>query len=615
MFRHAFTKSFALKWLAAISAAAVITAAACGGDGEAPAPTAAAEPTRAAATAAPQPTAQPTATTAPVAKPREPAGKLTIASPEVPPLIQHQRRDIAAVGGLGRSLSAWETLVKAPFVGPPNPPQQQSYSPDDLGLARSWQVAADGTSITFQIREKIPWHKTGGDWGTVTAEDVAWSFNEAFAPDSVNNGAEEIGVGMKKGFDVVDPLTVRMKIEPGGFDPTWAWLLGNSSFAGIVVTKKAAFDQLGPEKYAQTPIGTGKYRVLEWKASEKVVTEALTEHWTGIVPFVKSVTTVHMPEAATREAALRAGEIDSGELGPQVVNAVVKAIGGYVQEIGIARPQGFMPAGNYWSTQCSDCKDGAMPRPGFDEALAKKYPWVADPKDASSMERARKVRWAMAMAIDQESIIKNILNGLGRVIYAWENYLPGDPAHKPEWVIPYDPNKARQFMADAGYPSGFNMELWIPSTFPPGTVSAAEAAAEMWRKELKINATIDKTAYATRRPQTVDKTINVPFTHGINWIPGATSARYICPAAGHIVGLTMDDAQCAIGMSNATEKSLDKRIENNIKNQDYLSHWMLFIPMFQAPAILYAVGPRVAEWKPYNQLDVFFNNVETVKLK
>ncbi len=544
------------------------------------------------------------------------SGNVTIAVGEVPPLIQEPRRDIRATGGIGKDLSVFETIVRAPHVAPPNPPPQDhtAYSPRDLGLAESWEVAADFNSINFTIREDIPWHNNGGDWGNLTAEDVAWSFNSAFAPDSVNNGAEEIGPEMKLGFDVIDERTVRQNIEPGGFDPTWAWLQGNAGFNGIVIVSKMAFDELGADGFGTNAVGTGKYRVSEWVADDQVVLHSVADHWTGDQPSVGTVTIVHMPEAASREAALRAGEIDIGELSPQVINAVASDIGGSVQEIGIARPQGFQMAGNYWSTTCSDCEGGVMPRPGWDEGISEGYPWIGDPTDATSMENARKVRWAMAMAVDRESIIENVLDGLGRVIYAWQNILPDDPTHKSEWVIPHDVDMARQYMAEAGYPDGFDMEIWVPSTFSPGTIAAAEAVAEMWRSQLGIDVTIDRTEYAARRPQTVDKTINVPFTHGINWIPGATSARYICAAAGHIVGFTMEQRYCDIGLSNATERSLAQRISNNIAVQDYLSHQMLFLPMFQHSANLFAVAGTVASWDPYNSQDVLPNRPESIVL-
>ena len=543
-------------------------------------------------------------------------GTVTIAVGEVPPLIQEPRRDIRATGGIGKDLSIYETIVRAPHVAPPTPPPQDhtAYSPADLGLAESWEVASDFNSITFTIREDISWHNNGGDWGDLTTEDVAWSFNSAFAPDSVNNGAEEIGPEMKVGFDVIDDRQVRQNIEPGGFDPTWAWLQGNAGFNGIVVVSKMAFDELGEEGFGTTAVGTGKYQVAEWTADDIVVLESVRDHWTGIEPSVGTVRIVHMPEAASREAALRAGEIDIGELSPQVINQVANDIGGTVQEIGIARPQGFQMSGNYWSTDCSDCEGGVMPRPGWEEGLSEGFPWIGDPADPASMENARKVRWAMAMAVDRESIIENVLDGLGRVIYAWQNILPDDPSHKAEWVIPYDVPMAQQYMAEAGVGDGFDMEIWVPSTFSPGTIAAAEATAEMWRSDLGINVTIDRTEYAARRPQTVDKTINVPFTHGINWIPGATSARYICAAAGHIVGFTMEQGVCEVGLSNATERDLNQRIANNIEVQDYLSHQMLFLPMFQHSANLFAVASTVAEWDPYNSQDVLPNRPESIVL-
>jgi ABC-type transport system substrate-binding protein len=602
--------------LAPIVAGLFLLVMACGGgddDADDSAPAAAAT-TKPAATAKPAPTtAKPTATTA--SAPSGPAGSVTIAIAEIAPLIQEPRRDINALGGIGKDFSIFETIVRAPFVAPPAPPPQQGYSADDLGLAESWEVSSDLTSITFKLRPNIPWHGNFGDWGTMDAEDVAFTFNSAFSPESVNNGAEEIGPELKLGFDVVGPLTVKMNIEAGGFDPTWVWLLGNAGFNGIVIVNKDAFDQLGEAEFAKSPIGTGKYMALEWIGDDRVVLEAVEDHWTGITPSVKSVTIVSMPEQATRDAALRAGEVDIAELDAQTIQATVDAIGGRVQEIGIARPQGFQMAGNYWSVKCSGCEGGIMPRPGFDEAIEKGYPWVGDPSDPESMENARKVRVAMAMTVDQESIIEFTLKGFGRPIYTWQNILPDDPLHKDAWIIPHDPEGARKLMAEAGYPDGFDYEIWIPSTFPPGTRAAAEAVAAMWRQELKINATIDKTEYGARRPQTVDKTINVPFTHGINWIPGATSARYICPNAGHIVGFTMPDALCDLGMSNATEMSLDKRIANNAEIQDFLSEQMLFIPMFQAPALLFGVGPRIDQWTPYNSQDVLPNNPESITLK
>ncbi|MBT3996033.1 MAG: hypothetical protein HOF01_09555 [Chloroflexi bacterium] len=616
MFDFKFRRSVLIPLVLLLSLTA-LTATACGGGDDSDsvqATSAGTAPTATTAAAAPPAATAPTATQS--VAPSSGLDNVVIAVLEIPPLIQDPRRDIRASGGIGKDFSIWETIVRAPHVSPPSPPplDHTNYSPSDNGIAESWEISSDFTSITFKIRPNVPWHDNGGNWGTVDAEDVAWTYNQAFAADSVNNGAEEIGPEMKLGFDVIGPMEVRQNIEVGGFDPTWTWLQGNAAFNGIVIVNKQAFDELGEEAYASTPIGTGRYRVNEWVADDKVELEMVQNHWTGDDAHVKNITLVNMPEAATREAALRVGEIDIGNLPSQTINATVDAIGGTIQEIGIARPQGLQMSGNYWSVDCVDCEGGVMPRPGFEEALATgDFPYIGDPDDPASMESARLVRWAMAMVVDQQSIIDNILDGRGRVIYAWQNILPDDPTHKDEWVIPYDPELARKYMADAGYPDGFDMELWSPGDRDPGFKAAAEATAAMWRKELGIETSIDQTAYSARRPQTVDKTINVPFTHGINWIPGSTSARYVCPNAGHIVGFTLEQSVCDIGMANATEQSLEARIANNIAVQDHMSKWMLFVPMFQAPATLFAVSPRISEWTPYNAQDVFPNRPESIR--
>ena len=77
----------------------------------------------------------------------------------------------------------------------------------------------------------------------------------------------------------------------------------------------------------------------------------------------------------------------------------------------------------------------------------------------------------------------------------------------------------------------------------------------------------------------------------------------------------MEQKYCDIGLSNATETSLQKRIANNIEVQDYLSEQMLFVPMFQASANLFVVSPDIASWTPYNSQDVLPNRPESITLK
>jgi len=509
-------------------------------------------------------------------------------------------------------MSAYDALIRVPFTAPPENVPQTGYEPS---IADSWVVAPDLRSITFKIRKGVQFHK---GWGELTAEDVAWTFNDAFLPESVNNGAEELSPELREGFDVLDTYTTRMNIGEGGYIATWEFWFGQIGFDTFGMVSKKAFDELGEEGYARQSIGTGIYEVKSWRADDEVIVEAVTDrvHWSGKVPHVKTVRAVMMPEIATVEAALRTNEIDIGQLPIKQLAALVEDLGGYGQEIGIPRPRVFQFAGNYWGTECKACAadEVVFPRPGFAEAIQKGYPHVGDPRDAVSMENARLVRWAMAMAIDREKIVETVIKGFGRPIYTWMNIRIDDPRHKDEWTIPFDVDKAKQYMTDAGYPNGFDLEIWVPGTFPEDQKECGIAAAEMWREYLGLGVTIDQTAYATRRPTTVDKTINVPFLHGINWQPGQTAARYICPQSGHIVGLELEDEICAIGLSNDAEQDFEQRKKNNEAVQDYLSHWMLVAPIVQFGEY-FAVGPRIKEWKPYNPVQVYFNSPETVILK
>ena len=74
----------------------------------------------------------------------------------------------------------------------------------------------------------------------------------------------------------------------------------------------------------------------------------------------------------------------------------------------------------------------------------------------------------------------------------------------------------------------------------------------------------------------------------------------------------MEQEVCDVGLSNATERDLNQRIANNIEVQDYLSHQMLFLPMFQHSANLFAVASRVTAWDPYNSQDVLPNRPESL---
>ena len=542
----------------------------------------------------------------------KPKGTLTVGIALLPPLVQVPKKDAAgSCGGYGGFFNIYEGLVRAKWAKLPEMQSMTDYLPE---IAESWEIAPDYSKITFHIRKGIPWHRLYGDFGEVTAEDVAWSFNNALEAGATSNCGEQITPAHRLGWEVAGPYTVVMKVDPLGFDPTWPHWHGymSSTYTCTIVSKKA-YDQLGEGKFITTPIGTGPFEAEKWAGHDEVVAEAVENHW-RITPGIQTLHVVEMPERSTREAAFRAGEIDITELPAKIAGPVVKATGAENFELGLASPDTIYFSGNYWGATCPTCEDPDVYRkwPGFLDGIKKGYPWIGDPEDADSMEKARKVRWALSMGIDREAIVEAVLGGISRPAYVNYSVYPGDPAWQEEWFVPYDPVKAKQWLTEAGVPEGYNIPLWSPGNLWFWDPEVGDAVGEMWGSNLGLNVSIDHADYAVRRPETVDHTMNIPWLHGMAGTPDASRANMYCPQPGHLAGVTLPDDICEIGFRNDTELDPQKRIENNILFQNYMSYWQL-----QAATAtvgnFFLYKPYVKGWKPYQT--GYFSNPESIRLE
>jgi peptide/nickel transport system substrate-binding protein len=169
-----------------------------------------------------------------------------------------------------------------------------------------------------------------------------------------------------------------------------------------------------------------------------------------------------VPEPATRMAMLRAGSADVIEVGGEYVDEL-KAVG--MRTIVMPNVAAvWVILGGQWPT-----------KPTYDP----KVPW-AQP-DA---EKARKVRVALGLAIDKKAIVERVLGGLGAAV-GTVNYYPTDPWATKALLepMPYDPARAKQLLAEAGYPNGFevtmNLTAWPGRGFLP---DVGEAVATYWER-------------------------------------------------------------------------------------------------------------------------------------
>lgn len=293
-------------------------------------------------------------------------------------------------------------------------------------VATSWKVVND-TTWEFTIRQDLKFH----DGSSLTADDVVFSITRSIDPEkkyAITNRLQTIQGATRK-----DAATV--VVTTTGPDPI---LLKRAAL--ISVLPKAYLERVGDAEFANQPIGSGPFKLKEYIPENRVVVVA-TEH-----PFRKSqaiteVTIKSVPEPSTRVAGLKTGELDWADAIPIDQAEGLKSLGLQIISIDAGSSTG------YWM----DTVIRDQPKTG---PIGNKL-----------------VRQALNYAIDKDPIVKNIYRGFTKV----EQGQPIQPEtfgyHPGLKPYPYDPAKAKQLLAQAGYANGFKLTLAV-------LMSGAEATAQ-----------------------------------------------------------------------------------------------------------------------------------------
>ncbi len=334
-------------------------------------------------------------------------------------------------------------------------------------LATSWEANDDATSWTFTLREGVQFH----DGTPFNAEAVKFTFDRVNIEDHPyafrDEGKNFVPWGWVFGgpggildnVEAVDEYTVRFNMsQPTPFLPTLLAAIY------MQIDSPAAVMEAGADYGTPSvgSVGTGPFVFEEWREGELVRMSRNDNYW-GDNALVEEVVVRGIAEPTSRLAELQAGSIDIAVLLSSDDLVTVQNDG----NLKTAIPDAELNVGYLAMHQANE---------PFDDPL---------------------IRRAVSHAIDREAIVEAFYEGLGSV--AADHMPPSFFGSDGPWPYDYDPERARELLAEAGYPDGFDTELWyMPVSRPyfPAPQPIAEAMAT-YLADVGINAELQTEDWST----------------------------------------------------------------------------------------------------------------------
>ncbi|MCS7219874.1 MAG: ABC transporter substrate-binding protein [Anaerolineae bacterium] len=290
------------------------------------------------------------------------------------------------------------------------------------GLAESWEISEDGLVYTLYLRKGVKFH----DGTDFNAEAVKFNLERQIDPNHpYHNTGEfpyaEFTWGMVKQIDVLDDYTVRITLK----EP-FAPFLNHLAMHPAAMASPAAIQKYGRD-FSIHPVGTGPFKFVSWTPGVEVVLEKNPDYWRG-APKVDRVIYRPIIEDQARLTELEAGGVNF------IVNVPPDELARLKQ----------------------DPRFTVVEQPGM-------HTWWIAFNHLKAPFNDKRVRQAMNHAVNKQAIVDNILKGTGilainplpPVVWSYTDDVPR---------YDYDPEKAKQLLAEAGYPNGFSCSLWVPES-------------------------------------------------------------------------------------------------------------------------------------------------------
>tara|TARA_B100000029_G_scaffold101551_1_gene91895 strand:- start:405 stop:2102 length:1698 start_codon:yes stop_codon:yes gene_type:complete len=392
-------------------------------------------------------------------------------------------------------------------------------------LAASWEVSEDFLTWTWKFQEGVQFHK---GYGEMTANDVLYSYEQwnagALHARSGIMGEYFGGIdgdfGGREGasLEIVDDHT--MVIDTGlPWVPAQVFeFMRNGGGSSSWVVSQAQSEEIGVEAASKDIAATGPWQIEEHASGEFWRFSKVEDHWRQ-TPYFDELVYWTIPEESARVAGFQTGQLDSFDMAFDSL-ATVEAVEG-------ATVNGFPNAGqaglNFYGQLYGLDKDG-----NEYEFYNPDNAWVSSDLDTDSQAWADAVtvRKALNIAIDRQTIVDTLLSGFGKT-QSVRDWMGHEARANPEWEYEYDPDLAKQMLADAGYPDGFSITLTPAIRGAPAEVEACEAVAQYW-EAIGVDVSLQHVPYATIRPELITRKYNGATCHtvGVRLSPIIGASNY-----------------------------------------------------------------------------------------
>ena len=410
-------------------------------------------------------------------------------------------------------------------------------------LAESWTASPDGLTYEFILRKGVRFH----DGSAMTAADVKFSFERYHGA-----GAKALKDRVAS-VDIVDPHRVRFRLKRPW--PDFMTFYATPATGAAWIVPRQYVEKVGDDGFKKAPIGAGPYKLASFKPGIELVLEAHEQYWRK-TPSVKTLVLRSVPDETTRLAMLKRGDAD--------IAYVFR--GALAEELrrtpGLTLKPYYLPLPVWYV---------------FTEQWDPKSPW-AD----------RRVRLAANLALDRQAVNQAETLGLSKVTASiipqnFEFSWPAPP-------YPFDPKRAKQLLAEAGYPNGFDagtITADLANTIFAETVVTYFVAVGIRVTVRPLERAAFFKEYADKRLKHIIQSTSAAFGSA------ATRLDAFVAAGGLFTYGTYPDIEGLI-REQATEMDRAKREAILHRIQQLMHEKAMYAPLLEL-ATPGGYGPRVAE--------------------